>query len=253
MQARFGAEAFAAIGRTPRKTRAIEWLAPIDEDYQLRARGASGAGTFSLDLGLGVVDHRRAYHPTYKELWRSGIDTVEADGQLGVRFIRTGSGVKNHDEVKSEAFDEFRKRHRILPQRLLGIVGLYLMREFEPDFAVALTNEGARSFSTLGNSKGSCDYSAIFANIGFIPSEDRHWLAVPDFGEGFYDALRRAAVLRSEESVLHTSIEALNTMSSTDPNQAAGPLFKLCSDTSAQTIAREIAVARSRMATAMHS
>lgn len=244
MQERFGAEAFAAETYASRQVRLIEWDAPIDDDYHLHVRGASGAGTFSIDLGLGVMD-RSKEPPKYKELWRAGIDTAHAYGILGARFIRTGSGIKQeHDDFKVKAFDRFRKRHGILPQRLLGLLGLYFMRELEPDYAVALTTTGARRLSTLGRSQGCCDYSGIFANIGFQPSTDEDWLAITDFGEGFYEALMRAGIRRREEPVLDTAMRSLNAMEPIDPDQRdRGRLFEVCTDEGRDVIERELRVA----------
>lgn len=91
MQERFGSTAFAPELPSPRSVRAQTWVAPIDDDYQLHVRGASGAGTFSIDFGLGVIDHSNLT-PNYKELWRAGVDTVHSEGSFGARFIRTGSG-----------------------------------------------------------------------------------------------------------------------------------------------------------------
>lgn len=241
MQERFGVETFAAEAPNPRSTRALTWVAPIDDDYQLHVRGASGAGTFSIDFGLGVIDYEKRT-PKYKELWRAGVDTVETESSLGARFIRTGAGIKPGDELKSQAFDTFRKRHKILPQRLLGILGLYFMRELEPDYAVALTSEGARRYSTLGRSKGHCDYDGIFQDIGFEPTADSKWLAIGDFTEGFYKAITRARVKRREESVLATAAEALQSMKQLNQDQEDRPLFEFCSDERREVIEREVAV-----------
>lgn len=251
MQERFGVETFAADPENAprRNTRLIEWVAPIDEDYQLRARGGSGAGTFSIDIGLGVLDYSKNWQPKYKELWRSGIDTSHAgDDVLGARFIRTGSGIKSeHDDFKVRAFDTFRKRHGILPQRLLGLVGLYLMRELEPDYAVALTTVGARRLSTLGRSKGCCDYSGIFANIGFEPSADEFWMEIPDFADGFYKALMKAGIRRREEGILDASLNSLNDMVPLGADQQdKGRLFELCTDDGREVIEREVEVALAR-------
>jgi hypothetical protein len=247
MLGRFGRLAFAADRYDKRKTRAATWVAPIDEDFHLHLRGASGAGTFSIDFGLGVVDSNNASQmPVYKELWRTGIDTVSVDDRIGARFIRTGSGVKPNDPFKTVAFEEFRKRHKIMPQRLLGVLGLYFMRELEPAYALALNTEGARRYSTLGQSKGGCDYDGIFRNIGFEPTSDQYWLSIPNFEEGFYNAIIAARIRAREEPALNMATEALKNMKPVyrhDKTSTRRRLFSICTDERSETLAREIEVA----------
>lgn len=247
MRERFGERTFAAELFDVRSVRAVTWVAPIDYDFQLQLRGASGAGTFSIDFGLGYVDRDNEHKvPNYKELWRTGVDTAFTDGVFGARFIRTGSAIKGEDPVKSKAFEEFKMRHAIMPQRLLGIIGLYFMRELEPDYAVALSTEGARAYSTLGRSKGKCDYDGIFGDVGFQPIKDRNWLAIPEFGEGFYDAITQARVRHREERILRDTVESIQNMHTINPNDehAVGRiLFPVCSDDGKDVIEKEIGVA----------
>lgn len=247
MQERFGTRPFAAELPEKRVVRAVTWVAPIDDDFHLHVRGASGSGTFSIDLGLGVIDRdNRSHTDNYKELWRAGIDTASVNDHLGARFIRTGSGTKAGDTFKIEAFDRFRKQHHILPQRLLGILGLYFIRELEPDYAVALSTEGAKRYSTLTNSKGVCDYDGIFKNIGFEPTSDRHWLGILNFGEKFYDAIVTAHVKRNEQRVVDSAVEAVINMEPLNPLDAdttGTRLFDLFEDDHPGTLAREIAAA----------
>ncbi len=244
MVERFGPEVFAATSYDARTEHVVTWGASFDDDYELRVRGGSGAGTFSIDLGLGLVDRTKS-RPSYKELWRTGIDTAHSEGAMGARFIRTGSGVKKDDNVKGEAFDEFRKRHRIMPQKLLGLVGLYFMRELEPDYALALSTGGAKQLSTLSNSKSECDYSGIFKGIGFRPSQDPDWLLIDDFEDGFYEALARADIKKHEAHRLHEAVEGLNEMELVAAGEVASErrLFQLCTDGSRRVLEHELAIA----------
>lgn len=248
MTERFGEKTFAAELPDERTFRAVTWVAPIDDDFQLQVRGASGAGTFSVDFGLGMIDRKnRACVDNYKELWRTGVDTVPADDGLGARFIRTGSAIKGGDNIKQRAFYEFRMRHGIMPQRLLGLVGMYFMREIEPDYAVALTIEGARAYSTLGRSKGTCNYNGIFGDIGFEPSTDRNWQLISEYNTtGFYNALTKARLKRREEPVLQSAIDSLNNMQLVNPLDEAEVgriLFPLCSDDAKTVLEREVRAA----------
>jgi hypothetical protein len=244
----FGKPAFAAEVAAKRTVRAATWISPIDEDFHLHVRGGSGSGTFSIDFGLGVIDRKnRTNVPNYKELWRTGVDTVPLDDSIGARFIRTGSGIKDNDPFKSAAFYHFRRRHNILPQRLLGLIGLYFMRELEPRYAVAFSTAGARHYSTLKNSQGGCDYDGIFKNIGFeaIPT-DENWLAIPNFGEGFYKAIVVSKIKRREEAVLYTAVEALKDMEPLNPpdkDTVGQRLFPLCEDDHPSILAQEVAAA----------
>jgi hypothetical protein len=246
MSKRFGNKFFSASHAQQRQNRLLNWSAPIDENYELRVRGASGASAFSLDFGLGLLEPRPNGFSTYKELWRAGIDTEHSEtAGIGARFIRTGSGIKPGDESKQRGFDIFRKTHGIMPQRLLGLVGLYAMRELEPDYALALTTQGGTNLSTLGKSRGTCDYSGIFANVGFEASEDQNWLAINDFGSGFYDALERSRIRRSEADILHQTVLSINGASLVDPHgerpEDDTPI-QLCTDQSPATIDRELSV-----------
>ncbi|HEX5796818.1 MAG TPA: hypothetical protein VFX86_00325 [Candidatus Saccharimonadales bacterium] len=240
MRSMFGDQAFSAIARKPRHHRAVVLSGQLDEDYEIQVRGGAGAGTFSIDFGLGT---RNQQSHSYNELWRSGVDTVHAEGRLGTRFIRTGSGIKHDSDFggkKTASFKEFRRRYGMLPQRMIGMMGLYFMRELNPDFAVALTSEGATRLSTLGRSQGACDYTGIFRNIGFLPSSNRYWQYIPEFNdEGFYDALTRAGIRKREADGLNRAADAINTASNVD-----GTVFpiKLCSDESPETLRRELSV-----------
>ena len=245
MQDRFGQDVFAAELPKPRSVRAYVWSAALDDDYEIRVRGGSGAGTFSIDFGLGAIDrHDGAYK--YKELWRAGVDTMHIDDKMGARFVRTGSGVKEGKEsFKGRAFDEFYQRYKIMPQQLLGFVGLYHMRELEPDFALALTTEGAMKLSTLKNSKGGCDYDGIFEHIGFQESTDPHWRVIPDFNRGFYKAISDHVERRRQHDTLHLTQEALKNMQLVDPHKPdIGRLYEPCSDDSKGTLKLEIEAAR---------
>lgn len=238
-------QTFAANSREARRgNRAVQWRAPIDEKYEIRVRGGSGAGTFSIDFGLGTYDPLQPWR--YNELWRVGIDTTARDGQTGTRFVRTGSAIKPGEEAKKEAFKKFRKAHGLLPQRLLGIVGMYYMHEVKPDYALALTTKGAIELSTLGKSNNArkLNYTGIFQNIGFEPSDDERWSLLPNFSEGgFLRALDVASIRRREADALHTAVESLNSMQAI--NYEGEPLgipapFKLCSDNDRTVINGEI-------------
>lgn len=245
MQDRFGSAVFSAESPSNRSVRAYTWRAPIDTDYELRVGGGSGSGTFSIDFGLGFMD-RSGEFSKYKELWRCGVDTTHHDGALGARFIRTGSGVKEgKNSLKGVAFDAFNKRYDIMPQQLLGFVGLYFMRELEPDYALALTTEGATKLSTLKNSKGGCDYDGIFTNIGFRESTDSNWRVIPDFENGFYKAVSRHVKRRAQQDALHIAVASLKNMRPVDQYKPdIGHLFEPCSDESDEIISREIEAAR---------
>lgn len=225
------------------RQRTVQWRAGLDNEYEIRLRGGSGAGTFSLDLGLGTYDPSRPYK--YNELWRNGIDTVSLDGETIVRFIRTGSGVKPGDTTKQQAFDRFRKVHGMLPQRLLAILGLYYARELEPVHAVAMTTEGARKLSTLGNSAGNCDYTGIFRDVGFTDTSDTNWSAVANFSSGFYDALSRARIRRREADALDTAVHSLNEAKPVNCVGRAVDItlpIQLCSDGGSKILEKELAV-----------
>ncbi|HYF96592.1 MAG TPA: hypothetical protein VD947_00975, partial [Patescibacteria group bacterium] len=99
---RFGPQAFAATDYKPRNQRLEKWYAPLGDDYALQFRGGSGAGTFSLDIGLGMIDPTKEDRPpeyNYRELWRVGIDTAHNDGVMGTRFIRTGTAISPSDST----------------------------------------------------------------------------------------------------------------------------------------------------------
>jgi len=247
MRERFGDVTFASQGPNQRRLREVTWFAPVDRDYHLNIRGGSGAGTFSIDFGLGVIDYNKKV-PKYKELWRTGIDTAISGDALAARFIRTGTAIKEgRESFKGQSFDRFYKQHGILPQRLLGLVGLYFMRELEPDHAFALTTEGARRFSSLKHSKGGCDYTKIFGSLGFQAIGDKNWLAITDFENGFYAALEASDNRKAAEDTLNLALESLKTMITVDPLQKGlGPLFEICSDDSPNVISRELKVVQTR-------
>lgn len=247
MRERFGDVTFAAQGSHQRRLHQVTWIAPLDRDYHINVRGGSGAGTFSIDFGLGVIDYHREV-PKYKELWRTGIDTVHSDEILAARFIRTGTGIKDgKNSFKGESFDKFYKKYGLLPQRLLGLVGLYFMRELEPAYAFALTTEGARTLSSLNHSKGGCDYTKIFSCLGFRTTSDRNWLAIPDFENGFYEALEESYTREDAEDSVDLAIEALKKMVTVESlEEKTGPLFEICSDDSEEVVSREVASARQR-------
>lgn len=246
----FGVMPFTSVLRKPRTARRLAWYGEIDRDYFLQFRGGSGAGSFSIDTGLGFMDRSDRSEGTYKELWRVGFDTVQtSSGELCTRIIRTGSGIKGRDGIKSDAFDKFRKKYNILPQRLLGLLSLYLMRELDPKFAFALSTRGAMNFSTLGRSKGDCSYDKLFTDIGFLPMEDKNWLAIPDFRIGIYGALECARIRRKEEEILELAANAAINMAPLNPldgdlyGQRLIPVF---TDDSKKTIEREIEAAYCR-------
>lgn len=240
---KFGGDTFAVIDSEYGFVPPVQWQAPIDDNYAIRIRGGSGAGSFSIDFGLGRTDPDRPW--TYNELWRNGIDTYEDDNGFGARFIRTGSGIKQGDSSKARAFERFRRQYGILPQRFLGIIGLYFMREVNPDYALAATTLGAEKLSTLGNSKGRCDYTGIFSNIGFQPSGDPNWLTVEDFDDGFYDALDLSKIRKNEADLLSHAVESVNSAHgiNLELEKTDTPIpFQLCSDESDETLERELGI-----------
>lgn len=229
---------------TSRQYRLIEWGTNIGDDFQVRLRGASGASAISLDLGLGVLDAKKPWFP-YKELWRCGIDTEQtSSGCTGTRFVRTGSGIKPGDDFKTGAFKKFRREQGIMPQRLLGLVGLYVMREFDPDYAVALSLDGAINFSTLGKSKGITDYDAIFRDIGFKTSKDPNWNVIPNFHDGFYDALDRADLRKKEVDTLDQAVKGLRTplTLTLHGDKNSPPPLNICSSERNEDLERELRV-----------
>ncbi len=134
----------------------------------------------------------------------------------------------------------------MLPGRLLGLIGLYAMRELQPDYAIALTTQGGKDLSTLGRSKGTCDYSGIFANIGFQPSDNPHWLVSDDFDNGFYESLERANLRRNEVDLLNAAVTSINsshpiigTPLSIEPYSLP---IHLCSDRSIPAFERDLAL-----------
>ncbi len=231
-----GVESFLA-GDERRKTRAVEHIIDID-DYVLKIRGGSGAGCFSLDLGLGFNATTR-----YNELWRTGFDTEHHGDVMGARIIRTGSGVKPDDTPKKDRFDQFRKDFGIMPQRLLGLTSLYMMREMNPDYLLALSTEGGKRLSTLGRSKGGCDYSAIFRNIGFQDSPDPYYLAGGAGSEAFFDTLERANITRREANTLDQVLSTVQeTMSAHEAQGGTSIHVELCSQQDSATLERELAI-----------
>lgn len=243
---KFGPKTFAATKGSygNGRQRTAQWRAALDDTYELRLRGSSGAGTFSLDLGLGTHEPARPYK--YNELWRTGIDTIPMGEKSIVRFIRTGSAIKPGDTTKQKAFNKFRKAHGLLPQRMLAILGLYYARELEPSHVVALTTEGAITLSTLGKSTGCCDYSGIFSNVGFMDTTDPNWSAINDFPVGFYNALDRANIRRSEADTLHAAALSLKDAKPVGPigQPVDIPPFSIhpCSDNNIYTIENELAI-----------
>jgi hypothetical protein len=244
MVTRFGDELFQVSPGT--RTRRTEYSAQLDDDFELRIRGGSGASALSLDFGLGWRQQRTfgdEEHEvvTYKELWRSGIDTEHHADQMGVRIVRTGSGVKPGHVDKQEAFDEFRDRHGIMPQRMLAIINLYAARELEPDYVVALSTEGAKEFSTLGHSTGTCDYTGIGTNSGLLETSDPYWLGVGEYMQhGFYDTLERAKITQREAATLDLAIQAVNAAT---PIKQDLPLnFQMCTNNDPAVVERELAV-----------
>ncbi|HYF97046.1 MAG TPA: hypothetical protein VD947_03335, partial [Patescibacteria group bacterium] len=129
-------------------------------------------------------------------------------------------------------------------QRLLGLTGLYLMREIEPDYAAAPTVQGALQFTTLGKSKGRCDYTSIFNSIGFQPNKDPFWLTIEDFEEGFYDALDMAKIRRNEADILHETVSAVNNLQIVGENKDSPSKLpiRLCENEDRAMIEREISV-----------
>lgn len=231
-----GVESFLA-GDARRKTRAIEHTIDVD-DYVLKVRGGSGAGCFSLDLGLGFNSTTR-----YNELWRTGFDTEHLGDVMGARIIRTGSGVKPGDAAKIERFDQFRKDFGIMPQRLLGLASLYMMHEMKPDYMLALSTEGGKRLSTLGRSKGGCNYSGIFQNIGLRQSPDPYWLTGGAGPEAFYDTLERANISRREADTLDHVIGAINETMATHEEQGGTAMrLDLCSQQDPAMLEREFAI-----------
>jgi hypothetical protein len=207
-------------------------------------RGASGDSTVSFNFALGVT-RETPHGKRFNELWRTGFDTEELEeGRLGTRFILTASGVKTGDSDKAEAFKRFRKMSGLMPQRLLGLVGLYAMRELKPSYAVALSLDGAINLSSLGKSRGICDYDGIFRDVGFRDyGRDSNWLSIPHFdNSGFGDALYRANLNSHEVETLDMVVHGLRQPRAITPNGEVrlNPPTELCSDNDPSAIEQEL-------------
>jgi hypothetical protein len=232
----FGLDSFL-VDDPKRKRRVIEHTIDID-DFVLKMRGGSGTGCFSIDLGLGFNAATR-----YNELWRTGFDTEHHGDTMGARIIRTGTGVKPGEEAKEKKFDEFRRNFGIMPQRLLGLTCLYLMREVNPDYLLAMSSEGAVRISTLGRSKGRCNYTGIFENIGFQQTPDPYYLSGGAGHDAFYDTLSRANISRGEADALHLFCENIQDHMEAQTSQGeTSMIIDVCSQDDPGTLERELAV-----------
>ncbi|HSW36941.1 MAG TPA: hypothetical protein VLG37_01070 [Candidatus Saccharimonadales bacterium] len=194
----FGVPMFAAHPNIAGQPGGV-YKAPLGDDgLYLSCKGGSGSGTFSLDFAIGAYrerpyDYGVGIHNTRGEIWRMGVDTMlDPSGQRILRIIRTGSGIginPDADSVKEEQFKAYRREYGLLPQRALAFLALYIAYDLGMDSAAALSTEGAIEISTLGRSKGICDYNGIFNGVGFGASSNPNWLGVDNLQATFYDRL----------------------------------------------------------------
>lgn len=162
------------------KIRKTLFKASIPEsDFYLSAKAGSGAGTFSVDLALGI-EKRSGFYDTSGEIWRSGFDTERLDnGSIGTRIIRTGNGVK-FDPIKASKFDEFKAIFKISPARALTFILIGCMNSLVPSRITALTTEGAKTISSLPNTPTAYNYTGLFREFGFEDQKGAFWMVGMD-------------------------------------------------------------------------
>ncbi len=187
----FGADFFA---RSPdqsdeRKTFMKE---PIPgTDCYISCKGGSGVGTFSIDLAIGLD---KGQDKVAGELWRTGFDSEQNEHGKTIRIIRTGGPVSRHKEgyaEKTACFEGFMKKMKCTPQRALGILCLYIAYDLGATEMKCISLPGARNkkMSLIAGSGIQFDYTAFARSLGFTPTENQHWLSIPNFQERFYDLL----------------------------------------------------------------
>lgn len=213
--------------------------------FALTAKPGSGASTFSLDLAIAYNRYgdERDFNGPPHELWRLGIDSgFGADSEdVSGRIIRTGGATKNGDELKTHAFDRFRRDFASMPHRLLTFCSMYVMYEFGFRKAQALTTQGAEELSSLKNSKGCVSYTDIHRRAGFKPGNNKWWLEIQNLQEELPRLIASPAadsgMSPHEPAAVHLLIDAFNNLSNSEGQPLPVRIFQ---QNNRPKIAREI-------------
>lgn len=176
----FGIDFFSRDPRFPERRKTFFKALIPDSAFYLTAKGGSGAGTFSIDLALGI-EKGQGFRKNSGEIWRTGLDTeILPNGELGIRFIRTGSGVR-HDPLKTAQFEEFKHTFKTSPARALTFLAVNYAQRLSPIRITALTTHGAKILSTLPKDPRAYDYSRLFLGMGFTEQDDnQYWFQLAD-------------------------------------------------------------------------
>lgn len=178
-----------------RQSRAEIWRATLDDDFAVQIQGGSPASTLSLDISI-IKDTDGHATPLCPSL---SIDSeFDCDDTLGARLM---DSEVDASRAGNEAGQLFHDRYGVRPDRLLGIVSLHAMRHMQPEYATAQVDVTSSSSS----------HAPDFKRLGFASSTTDSWLRIPDFMDGFDNAIDRAGLSRAESVLLDTAKASVNT------------------------------------------
>jgi hypothetical protein len=188
-----------------KKERTYVLRAPIDQDFDIVCKGGSGIGTFCIDISLSFWAQRLP-GVVRNELWKMSIDI---DAQW-MRIVRSGGSMNSkyvNAEERSEKFDQFKKCYKMLPQRALGALALYIAEsEWKyPLRAISLEWARKRNMSLVASSKVNFDYTKLFEWLGF-ELQNENWLSIDSFMEWIHH------VGHHEADILDRMVHAFNDM-----------------------------------------
>lgn len=200
----------------------------IDNDFYLSCKAGSGVGTFSVDFAIGMIKPGKNIlfkTRTSGELWRTTIDTENANAGKSLRIIRTGSAIKSSHldyEKKIQMYDLFKERYRISPQRALAFLTMYIGKDLNVKEVKAISLEGAsqKRLHLIRGSRVNFDYDFLFKSVGFSLSPNKNWLTMGNPSNNFYSTIQTSPSdqngLRAHEtSGLNKVLEAFQMMKDT--------------------------------------
>ena len=191
-----------------KKERLYMLRAPIDEDFFITCKGWSGIGTFCIDISIGFWEQRYPWVPR-NEIWKMSIDT----DPTWMRIVRSGWSMNSkhiNAQQRTDMFDDFKNRYKMLPQRVLGALALYIA-ESEGKYplrAVSLEWARKKSMSLVASSHVNFDYTKLFSWLGF-EWQNANWLMAESFGKAI------STIWTHEAGILDRVFHAFNEMKPT--------------------------------------
>lgn len=191
-----------------KKERLYVLRAPIDWDFDIVCKWWSGIWTFCIDVSISFWEQRYPW-VVRNELWKMSIDS---DSQW-IRIVRSGWSMNSkHINAweRMDRFDEFKNKYKILPQRLLWALAMYIAESENkyPLRAISLDWARKKNMSLVASSHVNFDYTKLFSWLGFI-LENENWLSLNDFLDGIKSLWPHEAI------ILDKAFHAFNNMKPT--------------------------------------